>query len=79
MYWLIAVICDGSLVAHQTTGAEVPASNPASPKMVLMRCRIIASNNVENLKVQKETYLWGKKIQKIFVWDLQLGNWAHQS
>ena len=28
-------------VAHQTSGAEVLGSNPASPTMILMRCRII--------------------------------------
>ena len=33
--------CGGWLVAHQTSGAEVPGSNPASPTMILMRCRII--------------------------------------
>ena len=32
--------CGGSLAAHQTSGAEVPGSNPASPTMILMRCRI---------------------------------------
>ena len=32
---------DGSLVAHQTSGAEVPISNPASPTIILGRCRII--------------------------------------
>ena len=29
------------LVVHQTSGAEVPGSNPASPRMILGRCRII--------------------------------------
>ena len=29
------------LVAHQTSGAQVPGSNPAFPTMILMRCRII--------------------------------------
>ena len=38
------VRCDGSLMAHQTSGAEVPGSNPASLTMILMRCRIIVSN-----------------------------------
>ena len=33
--------CGGSLVAPQTSGAEVSGSNPASTTMVLMRCRII--------------------------------------
>ena len=33
--------CGGSLVARQTSGAEVPGSNPASTTMILMRCRII--------------------------------------
>ena len=30
----------GSLVVQQTSVAEVPGSNPASPTMILMRCRI---------------------------------------
>ena len=33
--------CGGSLVAHQTSRAEVPGSNPASSTMILGRCRII--------------------------------------
>ena len=33
--------CGGSLVAHQTSGAEDLGSNPASTTMSLMRCRII--------------------------------------
>ena len=33
------------MVAHQTSGAEFPpGSNPASPTMILMRCRIIVSS-----------------------------------
>ena len=31
----------GSLVMHQTSGAEVTGSNPAPPTMNLMHCRII--------------------------------------
>ena len=50
----------GSLEAHQNSGVEVPGSNPASPTMILMRCRITAKN-VENLRVERETYRWGKK------------------
>ena len=38
--------CGGSLIAHQTSVAEVPGSKPASPTMILMRGRIIV-NNVE--------------------------------
>ena len=53
--------CGASLVT------EVLGSNPASPTMILMRCRII-SHNVEN--VERETYCtpqaWGKKISNIF-------------
>ena len=30
-----------TLVARQTSEAEVPGSNPASPTMILGRCRII--------------------------------------
>ena len=45
----------GSLEAHQNSGVEVPGSNPASPTMILMRCRITAKN-VENLRVERETY-----------------------
>ena len=41
MQWLIGWRCGGSSVAHQTSGAEFPGSNPASPTMILMRCRII--------------------------------------
>ena len=60
MWWLIVDVvahrrCGGSLVAHQTSEAEVLGSNPASPTMILMRCRIIV-NNVENLRVERETY-----------------------
>ena len=33
--------CGGSLLAHQTSEAEVLGSNPESPTMILMRCRII--------------------------------------
>ena len=33
--------CGGSLLAHQSSGAEVLGSNPASPTMIMMRCRII--------------------------------------
>ena len=29
------------MVAHQTSEAKVPGSNPESPIMILMRCRII--------------------------------------
>ena len=55
------------MLAHQTSEAEVPGSNPASPTMILMRCRIIV-NNVENLMVERETYPGGGKkiIKKIF-------------
>ena len=35
----------GSLVVHQTSGAEVPGSNPASTTMILMRCRIIVKKS----------------------------------
>ena len=38
-WWLVRV--GGSLEAHLTSGADVPGSNLASPKMILMRCRII--------------------------------------
>ena len=48
------------MVAHQTSGAEVPGSNTASPTMILMRCRIIVYS-VENLRVERETNPWGKK------------------
>ena len=33
--------CGGSLAAGQTSGAEVPGSNPASPTMILGRCGIV--------------------------------------
>ena len=35
------VRCVGSLVAQQTSGAEVPGLNLASPTMILGPCRII--------------------------------------
>ena len=41
-------------------GAEDPGSNPASPTMILMGCRIFV-NNVENLKAERETYPRGKR------------------
>ena len=47
--------CGGSIVAHQTSGAEVPGSNTASSTMILMRCRIIV-HNIENLRVERDTY-----------------------
>ena len=40
MWWLMWR-CGGSLVARQTSEAEVPVSNPASPTLILGRCRII--------------------------------------
>ena len=44
------------------SGAEVPGSNPASPTMTLMCCRIIVYEyNVENLRVERATYPYGKK------------------
>ena len=49
------VRCGGSLLAHQASGAEVTGSNPASPIMILMRCRFIVYP-VENLRVERETY-----------------------
>ena len=33
--------CGGSLLARQTSAAEVPGSNPASTAMILMHCGII--------------------------------------
>ena len=43
--------------------AEVPGSNPTSATMILMRCRIIGSlcHTLENLREERETYLWEKK------------------
>ena len=49
--------CGGSLAAHQTSGAEVPGSNPASSTMILSHA------NVENLRVKREI----KKIYTNFV------------
>ena len=52
--------CGGSLVARQTSGAEVPGSNSASTTMILMRCRIIV--------YYCKTSTWGQKnIQKMFL------------
>ena len=54
--------CGGSL-------AEVPGSNPASPTMILIRCRIIVYNNVEKLRVERETYPCGKKRSLKKTWE----------
>ena len=35
------ILLTSSMVAHQASGAEVLSSNPASPTVILMRCRII--------------------------------------
>ena len=43
MWWLIGWRCVVSMEAHQTSGAEVPGWNPASPTMILMHCRITVS------------------------------------
>ena len=45
--------------SDQTSGAEVPGSNPASPTMILMHCGIICKDVVTNLWVERETYLLG--------------------
>ena len=45
--------CGGSLVARQTSGAEVLGANPASISMILMRCRIIVQY-CKNLRVGGE-------------------------
>ena len=79
MWWLIGVDvvahccrcggslagrCGGSLVAHQTSGAEVPGSNPASTTWTWCGAGSLW-NKVENLKrVERETYPWGKKRSK---------------
>ena len=62
MWWLIW-ICDGSFgdvvahwFVHQNSGAKGPDSNPASPTMILMHCRIFVIMYVENLRVEGETY-----------------------
>ena len=55
--------CGGSLEAHQTSGAEVPGSNPASTTMILMRCRIIVKYSRKsrgregNLPLRQKKYL----------------------
>ena len=41
MWWLIRRCGVAHLVARQTSGPEVLGSNPASPTMILGRCRII--------------------------------------
>ena len=41
MWWMIGWRCGGKLAVRQTSRAEILGSNPASPTMVLMRCRII--------------------------------------
>ena len=38
-------------------GKSPPGSTPASPTMILMRCRIIVySNKVDNLRVDRDTH-----------------------
>ena len=41
--------CAGSLVAHQTSGAEVPGSNPASSPMILRGSARSLCNTVKSL------------------------------
>ena len=41
------------MLACQTSEAEVPGSNPASPTMTQMRCRIIV-NNVDRKSQARE-------------------------
>ena len=48
------------LVAHQTSEAKVPSSNPASPTMVLKRLQD-RCDKAEHLRVERETDPWGKK------------------
>ena len=45
---------------HQTSEAEVPGSNPASPTMILMRCRIIV-NNVQKSQGRERNLPLGQK------------------
>ena len=46
--------------AHQTSGAEFRGSNHT---MILMCCRVHCT--ADNLRVERETYPWGKKRSKI--------------
>ena len=43
------------MVAHQTSAAEALGSNPTTPTMILMRCRIIVKK-CKNLREEKETF-----------------------
>ena len=52
--------CGGSLVAHQTSGAEVPGSNPTSTTM--MRCRIIVKKSRKSQGREGNLPLRQKKI-----------------
>ena len=66
--WKILVqysIPSNILILYTTSEAKVPGSNPASPTMILMRCRIIV-NNVENLRVESETSPRGKKKKIVY-------------
>ena len=56
--------CGGSLLVHQTSEAEVPGSNPASPTMILMRCRIIVNNVQKSQGREGNLPLGQKKIIK---------------
>ena len=52
--------CCGSLAAHQTSGAEVPGSIRHLPQWSWCAAGSLW-NNVENLRVERETYPCGKK------------------
>ena len=52
------------MLVHQTSEAEVPGSNPASPTMILMRCRIIVNNVQKSQGREGNLPLGQKKIIK---------------
>ena len=52
------------MVAHQTSGADVLGSDPASPTIILMRCKIIVLYSVKHLRVERETYAPEAKKEK---------------
>ena len=48
--------CGGSLLAHQTSEAEVPGSNPASPTMIFVNNVEKSLGREENLPVGQKKY-----------------------
>ena len=54
------------MVSHQTSGAEVPDSNPAYPTMILGRSAGSLCNNVKNLRIVGKPPTEAKKKKEHF-------------